>query len=239
MNLIPLLQGALERVNRASKHFLDLKVEIEVIKQKQDDAVTWQFDPDHSDKFIVGISHHVAIPMVLGILVGEIVYNLRAALDYLVFDLARLDTGQSQEGTQFPIEDTKKGFTWRQKRGWLKGLNTAHVTAIETLQPYNGCDWTRSLRDISNPDKHRHIIGFYGDMALTAHAATPDRLTDLEDMPGTISSARHPITGQEVHVKLHLAMEVQFSDGTPVVETLEIIKLKVAETLEAFKPEFK
>jgi len=53
MNLIPLLQGALERVNRASKHFLDLKVEIEVIKQKQDDAVTWQFDPDQSYRRIL------------------------------------------------------------------------------------------------------------------------------------------------------------------------------------------
>jgi hypothetical protein len=31
---------------------------------------------------------------------------------------------------------------------------------------------------------------------------------------------------------------VRFDDGTPVVETLELIQLKVSETLTAFKTEF-
>ena len=39
-------------------------------------------------------------------------------------------------------------------------------------------------------------------------------------------------------MKAMLTTAIQFSDGTPVIETLEIIKSKVARVLEAFKPHF-
>src|SRR5262249_11398095 len=42
------------------------------------------------------------IPPMTSILIGEVVYNLRAALDYLVYELAILDSGSIQDGTQFP-----------------------------------------------------------------------------------------------------------------------------------------
>jgi hypothetical protein len=47
----------------------------------------------------------------------------------------------------------------------------------------------------------------------------------------------HPTIGM-VDVKVNLSATIQFGDGTPVIETLEIIKLKVTETLIAFKGEF-
>ena len=40
-------------------------------------------------------------------------------------------------------------------------------------------------------------------------------------------------------VKGDVSVSVTLSDGTPIVETLEQIMLKVSETLDAFKPEFK
>jgi hypothetical protein len=39
-------------------------------------------------------------------------------------------------------------------------------------------------------------------------------------------------------VKVDFACRIHFTDGTPIVETLEEVKLKVAETLTAFRPEF-
>lgn len=47
----------------------------------------------------------------------------------------------------------------------------------------------------------------------------------------------HPVAG-EMDVKLGYAATIRFADGLLVAETLEIIKLKVAETLAAFKAEF-
>jgi hypothetical protein len=64
-----------------------------------------------------------------------------------------------------------------------------------------------------------------------------DRLRFL-NLPGTVSSARDPVTGKEVHVQINLTLDIQFSDGTPVIQTLQKIQAGVADTLEAFKPEF-
>jgi len=176
------------------------------------------------------------VPLLFSILVVEICYNLRAALDYLIFELARLDSGQVQNGTQFPIEDRPKNFAGNGHRR-LVGLNARHIAAMELLQPYNGCNWTRLLRDISNPDKHRSLSFAQGGFELEAYPAA-DRLRFL-NLPGKVSSARHPVTGVEMHVQTNLTLEIQFSDGTPVVPTLEKIKTQVAATLEAFKTDFK
>lgn len=95
-------------------------------------------------------------PPEIGILVGETVYNLRAALDYLVYELAILDSGHVQEKTQFPIESCESEWESNQDRR-LAGLNPTHKALIKCLQPYRECDWTGVLRDISNPDKHRTL----------------------------------------------------------------------------------
>jgi hypothetical protein len=76
-------------------------------------------------------------------------------------------------------------------------------------------------------------------MSLKAIVRIGDIDEAFESAPGTVWRTRHPVTGEEVYVKLHLTPEVQLPDGTPVIKTLEIVKLKISETLDAFKPEFK
>jgi hypothetical protein len=41
-----------------------------------------------------------------------------------------------------------------------------------------------------------------------------------------------------VDVKVHIAGQIAFPDGAPVRETIEEIKMEVANTLVAFKPDF-
>jgi hypothetical protein len=110
----------------------------------------------------------------LGIRVGEIIYQIRATLDHLVFQMAWSDSGQTNFRTQFPIEDTPEGFRGRikpikRRKGfvqdnWLTGVSADHVKAIEELQPYKGVDWTKILRELSNEDKHRtlNLLGVSG-----------------------------------------------------------------------------
>jgi hypothetical protein len=42
-----------------------------------------------------------------------------------------------------------------------------------------------------------------------------------------------------VDVKVEFTSEILFPDGTPIIQMLEVIKAQVANTLEAFKAEFK
>jgi len=111
------------------------------------------------------------------------------------------------------------------------------VAAIEALQPYRGNQWAAILRDLSNPDKHRSLVPTQADHEITIHVVDRDHLADFSDMPGAVRSAV-TADGTEVYVKALLTTSIQLRDGTPIIETLEKVKLKVAETLEAFKPEF-
>jgi hypothetical protein len=169
------------------------------------------------------------VPPIIGIVLGEACYNLRSSLDYLVFALAHLDSGVEESGTQFPIENSRKGFEWRQKRGWLNGVNAAHVAIIDGLQPYRGCQWTAALRDVSNRDKHREFAKIDGQIAIT---------TNSPDLPTTFIIETPEPSGGKMQMKIAISVQILFRDGTPVAETLEKIKAGVAETLEALKPEF-
>ena len=166
----------------------------------------------------------------LGILIGEAIYNLRAALDYLIYELAFFDSGSIQKGTQFPIEDTEKrwniaAYGSSKRRPLLEGLNKGHKTAIKGLQPCCGCEWTGTLRRISNPDKHRTLtvvrpqkgIWFGETMGGTPHVLST--------------------SSESVDVDIEVTFQVQFDDGTPVIETLEVLHSKVTSVLDSFKPE--
>ncbi|SRR6266498_1190510 len=227
------LNGAFERIARAAEHLADLRPRIEALREFHKNAFTVEFDsrpPYPIRVWPVRIAVSIRIP----VLIGEICYNLRSALDYLVFELAKLDSGVSQDGTQFPIEDAPKGFAHRIKTGRLKGINPAHVAIIEGLQPYKGCEWTKALREVSNPDKHRELAVIKGDVVGMLYTPRDPEFPTL-DLP--IRSARHPLVGK-VDMKFDHAVTVQFREGMPVMETLEEIKLQVADTLTAFKPEF-
>ena len=148
------------------------------------------------------------------ILVGETIYNLRAALDYLVYELANLDSGQIQKNTQFPIVDYMK--SWQEEsHSKLKGLSSSHKAAIERLQPFRNCDWTRILREISNPDKHRSFIVVRMSAVLHSNISR----TNQTILPPT----------------LQMLFE---EDGRPVMKTLQELQGQVAGVLDIFKPDF-
>jgi hypothetical protein len=160
---------------------------------------------------------------------------LRCVLDYLVYALAELDSGSPQEKTQFPIMDAAKDFAGRGK-AMLNGVNPAHVQAIERLQPYMGCQWTGRLRDLSNMDKHRHIVPGGGNSRVTVHSGL--ERDDLDRIHGFERKAPHPLTGEAVDVKVHVAGELTFADGSLVVDTIHEIKAGVADALRQFEPNF-
>jgi len=103
------------------------------------------------------------------ITLGEVIYNVRSALDFLVYSIARANNdGVELDGTQFPLEDhagaywtrwtgkNAKGKPINAKAHWLKNIPKAVAVDLEHYQPY-ACSWTKLIRDVSNRDKHRHL----------------------------------------------------------------------------------
>ena len=228
------LNGAFERVIRAGEHLADLRPRIGIMRQLQEQATTAYFETEPPHQFAVALPISVQAPARIPVLVGEIAYNLRSALDYLIFELAKLDSGIPQKGTQFPIVNTPKQFASNTTTARLNGVSAAHVAVIERLQPYNGVDWPKFLRDISNPDKHREFVVMKANQTIVAYTPIDPEYPAL-DLP--IRRTPHPIAG-EVHVKVDITVDILFADGTPVIETLEKLILNVRQTLTDFQPEF-
>ena len=99
---------------------------------------------------------------------GEIVYNLRASLDYLAWqlslltkpDLVNMPTYTSPvTNIEFPIFIKKHQGAISER---VKFIPPAAVAEIEKLQPYNrgngaDGDWLAVLHSLSNRDKHRQL----------------------------------------------------------------------------------
>ena len=115
----------------------------------------------HSEQFPnFYLSKKWLIPAMLGILIGETIYNLRAILDYLVYELAILDSGQIQKGTQFPIEDTESEFD---SQSYL----LSSVWEFKTPAEFSGKQdyWIKhQLFDIALPHEGAFLLSFRAGM---------------------------------------------------------------------------
>ncbi len=230
------LDGAYRRVEWAEKRLEELRRIITLFTEQELERVHW--DAVFRDgRIILNLPALSAPPPEVPILLGEVIYHLRSAMDYLVFELAKADSGRAQERTQFPIENTEAGFA-RRRKSFLNGVSQRHVDAIKRLQPCDGCDWTAALAELSNPDKHRELHAAFSIQEGEHSIFWSNRVSMLPPGPGKVYPVRdHP----ELHVKVQheSSMVVTFTDQTtPVVPILEILKAQVTETLDAFKPEF-
>jgi hypothetical protein len=153
------------------------------------------------------------------VIVSDIVQNLRTALNYLVTALAEHDSPQKTLGqkVQFPIDSTPKLFT-SHRATYLEGVSDEHVAMIERLQPYNGCEWTKLLRELSNRDKHVRFV-------IVEHNLW--RRTVIFEADGDADD-------YEMDVRLIVEGEITFPDGTPIIDALQILDLKISDLLVDF-----
>lgn len=224
------LDGATLRVERAVKHFDEFCQMFDSFRQANIDKVSIKHDAGPPQRLPVRFDSSLVIPSRLSLPPSDCIHNLRAALDYLIYELAFLDSRAIQDGTQFPIEDCPKVFHKRRRDTYLCGLSDNHVRAINSLQPYRGVEWTKTLRSISNPDKHRHLVMLRPQLSPSLFAY--DR--------GEVGDFKFTINGEEMYVQKEHAFSIGFGDGQfPVVETLNLLIVRVGETIDSFKPEFK
>jgi len=188
------------------------------------------------------------MPPDLPVVISDAVHNFRAALDYIVYELAREDSGGIVDGTQFIIEDCKidpadrsRGFDVRSKR-YLKGLTQPHVNAIEVLQPYNGVQWTKDLRDISNPDKHRTLT-VLSSTNRAIQIKMHHKATGRYGMPNRLIVTKKGVTfaSYNITIKATDAITIAPADASKpsLMQMLRLIETEVGNTIQAFMPEFK
>jgi hypothetical protein len=246
LKVASILAEAFQRIERASEHLAELEIELlrfEKFKFTKELIFGLPEEEESTNaKLFASFERRnlpkPELPDVTGrarILVGEVAYNLVASLDYLVFVLARYDSGIEQKGTQFPVCAKPELFE-RGRFTLLKGVSKEHVALINRLQPYNGCTWTKRLKELCNVDKHRKLIQVRA------------RKLEMMGVDPEMRGARHETTKEararrraglpkpEAPMKVHLGeiLTVTLDDGSPVIKALEILKSQVADVLVQF-----
>lgn len=166
-------------------------------------------------------------------------YNLKVALDYCVYALfkqalsaeriTRREFDRLEKSVQFPIMDTpKKLRAWREKHWhWLRPDERA---VIRRAQPYRRKSMHFLGDGYHNLDKHRDLQPLVLDVDLTGarFREIPELRTedDVQAEPGTMS--------RPVAVYVNGAIEIRFSDRSPLIETLEVLESEVRALIDAF-----
>jgi hypothetical protein len=233
------LFGASLRWERADKHLTEAHLLLVEFARGCEQHIVAEYDIK-TDQNKILLPDLPPIPILLPLAISDAIHNLRAALDYLVYELAINDSGHIQEGTQFLIEDCKadpadrsRGFDQRSKT-YLRGLSVAHISAIERRQPYNGVAWTKTLREISNPDKHRKLIPMdtQGSAWIVVHG--PGSYRGRNAYGGRTLPSGHIVNVEPDH-----AVRVVLPDGpVPLMPTLRSLRLEIGQVIESFGPEF-
>jgi hypothetical protein len=165
------LDGVRAKLTRGEQHVNALNREVERLFTKRKHPpgfhIRHEFRPE-DETFRIVVTSVDRLPAKLGTLVGDAVHNLRSALDQLVFELAFIDNGGSEDGLDkvaFPASLTADNFTgyWVQER-MLAKLSKTNRAIIKRFQPCSirkvdlrPKHFLAILDSLSNDDKHRLI----------------------------------------------------------------------------------
>jgi hypothetical protein len=244
------LDGARAKVERAIQH---------INKFSQDAApfevwnhiVRAEADPQAGVMrlYAVQIGGREPPPNYLVLLAGEIAYQLRSALDHVIYLLAKKAPDRRR---QFPIFKERKEYIARAP-SMIEGVS-AHANAlIETYQPYHGIpadqDSLWMLQDLNNTDKHRLIPTCFivGDhLRVFFPDGTQSDFTYL--FPGSVLKdgtmlCHFRLPDLEVQMKAQLFCSIAFeqiggAQNQAVVPILAKMASNVGWIVESFAPEF-
>lgn len=154
-------------------------------------------------------------PARLCLMVGEIVYNLRAALDHVVWALA-VRNGKSSKGhIAFPVCDNPEQFKHLVNNGILKGIPRKYYPQIASFQPY------------LTPDPPNAVLKLLDELAT-------DDLGDIGNIILTTEPAGEPSDADGTSLTLCFASVGSF-ENAPVLPVLGYLKNGVQAITQSFE----
>ena len=262
MQLKP-LSGAFAKIERAHRHIEELKREAQTFHDSRPYELYATDEPETGDRY-VRVRVKAQVPILFGTIIGEIIHNLRAALDQAAWELVISNGGNPTNQIYFPIGKDERDLELSIKAK-LMGASEKSKNTIRKIRPFRGGNdsiWKVHALDIL--DKHRAIIPVgsclshvtfdftrlmrampgWSDLPTMPIAIRPaDRLFPLKDgaavlhhKAGTISADDNPTFTFDIAFG-----EGQIVDGEPVLPTLQELTDAVAGAIgtimqECFAP---
>lgn len=156
MSLSPRFLGAFAKYQRAQVHVHALNEALTAYYS----ASPWR--PEKAEDLPQGMVRIRLLqppPDEIGLILGDLVHNMRSALDYATCSLVELGHHHVDlSRTQFPFGESGRALTTKEKKSAALGDMTIQaLTALEEARHRGGKD-LNLLRLLSNQDKHRLLL---------------------------------------------------------------------------------
>jgi hypothetical protein len=217
------------KLMRAQEHLASLEMELDSFRKNTSCPVARRPSPSYR----------------FSLYIGDYLYNTRAALDHLVWDLVIASGNQPTRRNAFPLFDDPARWERLHKQR-LQGVEDSVRTVIKDCQPCFGSNSFRNrnlflLEELSNIDKHRRFNlttaateGGFWVPGIASHRGTFIHQGGIRS--GTIL-ARCPAAYTEVDFAP--ALGIAFSDGLASGESVYQVLIDIREvtrlTVERFR----
>ena len=238
------------KLERAKKHLSDYEeAEREFFGRKPCKIVVEDFfgqSVPGSAAFIARIKDPV--PNSLSMIIGDLIHNLRTALDLMACDLVRL-AGRNPSYVYFPFCESPDDLKDAIRKRNIHKAGEDVVRLVESMQPYkNGNLLLRAIHDLDVYDKHKTVLltiaaaSFPLSDFLGRSIETPSGdgrwntiLVDGSMVLGLPASMSPPL-GTEMPSRFFLCFEdgYPFIKGRPVLEFLHHATKLVDGVIESF-----
>lgn len=157
------------KIDRASKHLCELEDAIETYFASKPCAIIVEPFPGmepfwKTQAWIARIRQ--SVPHAVSAIIGDVIHNLRTALDLLVCDLVRV-AGKSTKQVYFPFCETAAELPSKIKDRNLHRAGQDVVRVVESLRPYKGGNLAlRAIHDMDVADKHQALLPLLGAVAV-------------------------------------------------------------------------
>jgi hypothetical protein len=159
------------KIERARKQLRELEAELMICRGQRKNVIIAQFDPDTGEE--VPNSERCMNLQVLTFnaiaTAGDIIHNLRSALDHLAHQLVRIGSPGKEVSRRIEFPIAKDLATYESdKTGKIKGMRPEAKKAIDELKPYKGGnDSLWRIHELDNFDKHRALFTVASDYLFT------------------------------------------------------------------------
>ncbi|MDE0145225.1 MAG: hypothetical protein OXI53_00015 [Nitrospira sp.] len=159
------LNGIYAKINRAGDQIDLLTTDMDRFCTDIRQSIVREVREDSDEQVWVYHGETPSAPIEWSVRVGEILYNLRSALDHLVSQLLLANGQEPSHQNAYPIVNEES--EWSRNKHRLKGVMPRVEFIVERLQPYTGGLYLpfdvsvfRTLHTLCNIDKHQRLHRF-------------------------------------------------------------------------------
>lgn len=223
------------KIKRAEKHLRDLAAELLAARNVRTTVVGPKTSP-HTGQTVRGLVTLPRLPFDAVATAGDIVHNLRSALDHLAYQLVIVGSGKEpSRRVEFPIAKDLATYEAEKARK-LEGMRPPAIEAIDNIKPYKGGNeplWR--IHELDNIDKHRTLFSVAHDYLFFADWFDGDYWfkTDSPHFAGVFDEQME----NDVQLEIDKAVsERKVSNGNSLLPSLHQLVDFTEEFVAYFKP---